>query len=85
MQRARARTVAAMLGGVIARVNDELHARSASHEDYVTAGASLTAVLLLRERAYLAHVGSTAAYLARGGSVTALTKASTTTRTRSSR
>jgi serine/threonine protein phosphatase PrpC len=75
MQRARKpRTVAAMLGGVIARVNDELHARSASHEDYVTAGASMTAVFLLRERAYLAHVGTTAAYLARGGSVTALTK-----------
>jgi serine/threonine protein phosphatase PrpC len=74
MQRARARTVAAMLGGVIARVNDELHARSASHEDYVTAGASMTAIFLLRERAYVAHVGSTAAYLVRGGSVTALTK-----------
>lgn len=68
------RSVAAMLGSVVARVNGELYARSASHEDYVTAGASMTAVLLLRERAYLAHVGSTAAYLARGGSVTALTK-----------
>ncbi len=75
LQRApKPRSVAAMLGSVIARVNDELHARSASHEDYVTAGASMTAILLLRERAYLAHVGSTAAYLARGGSVVALTK-----------
>ncbi|HEX5275664.1 MAG TPA: hypothetical protein VFW34_10350 [Candidatus Rubrimentiphilum sp.] len=75
IQRApKPRSVAAMLGNVVARVNDELHARSASHEDYVTAGASMTAVLLLRERAYLAHVGSTAAYLARGGSVVALTK-----------
>jgi len=74
LQRApKPRSVEAMLGGVIARVNDELHARSASHEDYVTAGASMTAILLLRERAYLAHVGSTAAYLARGGSVMALT------------
>lgn len=75
LQRApKPRAVAAMLGGIVARVNDELYARSASHEDYVTAGASMTAVLLLRERGYLAHVGSTAAYLARGGSVTALTK-----------
>ena len=75
MQRARIpRAVATMLGGAVARVNDELHARSASHEDYVTAGASMTAIFLLRERAYLAHVGTTAAYLARGGSVTPLTK-----------
>ncbi len=75
MQRAHApRSVAALLGGVIARVNDELYARSASHEDYVTAGASMTAVLFERERAYLAHIGSTAAYLGRGGSVLALTK-----------
>lgn len=75
IQRAqKSRNVASMLKSVIARINDELHARSASHEDYVTAGVSISAVLLLRERAYLAHVGSTAAYLARGGSVTALTK-----------
>jgi len=71
---ARPRTAAAMLGAVMGRVNQELHSRSASHEDYVTAGASVTAVLLVRERAYLAHIGSTAAYLARGGSLVALTK-----------
>ncbi len=62
------------LKNALARVNDELHARSASHEDYVTAGASMTAVLLIGERAYLAHIGSTAGYLVRGGSVVALTK-----------
>src|SRR5581483_6439943 len=39
----------------------------------VTAGASMTAVLLMRERAYLAHIGSTAAYLARGGTLVTLT------------
>ncbi len=70
----RPRTVAAALSGAMARVNDELHARSASHEDYVTAGASMTAVLLIRERAYLAHIGSTAAYLARDGATVSLTK-----------
>lgn len=69
----RPRSAAAVLGAVMSRVNEELHARSASHEDYVTAGASMTAVLLMRERAYLAHIGSTAAYLARGGSLVALT------------
>lgn len=62
------------LKSAVARVNGELHARSASHEDYVTAGASMTAVLLIDERAYLAHIGSTAGYLVRDRSVIALTK-----------
>jgi len=62
------------LKAAMARVNGELHARSASHEDYVTAGASMTAVLLIGERAYLAHVGSTAAYVVRDGSAVSLTR-----------
>jgi len=70
----KARTVTGALSGAMASVNDELHARSASHEDYVTAGVSMTAVLLVAERAYLAHIGSTAAYLARDGSTMPLTK-----------
>lgn len=57
-----------------ARVNEDLHGRTASHEDYVTAGCSVTGVLLVEDRAYLAHVGSTAAYLARDGYVVSLTK-----------
>lgn len=72
--RQRPRSFAGALHGALARVNDELHARSASHEDYVTAAASMTAILLVRERAYLAHIGSTAGYLMRGGSTIALTK-----------
>lgn len=56
------------------RVNDEVHARTASHEDYVTAGCSATAVLLVENRAFLAHAGSTGAYLARDGYVVSLTK-----------
>ncbi len=56
------------------RVNDEVHARTASHEDYVTAGCSATAVLLVDNRAFLAHAGSTGAYLARDGYVVSLTK-----------
>lgn len=60
--------------GAFSNLNAEVHARTASHEDYVTAGCSLTGVLLVNDRAYLAHVGSTAAYLARDGSVVSLTK-----------
>jgi serine/threonine protein phosphatase PrpC len=62
------------LSGAFAHVNDEVHARTASHEDYVTAGCSATAVLLVENRAFLAHVGSTGAYLARDGYVVSLTK-----------
>jgi hypothetical protein len=63
-----------LLSSALARVNEELHARTASHEDYVTAACSITAVLLNENRAYLAHAGSTGAYLARDGYVVSLTK-----------
>lgn len=56
------------------RVNDEVHARTASHEDYITAACSVTGVLLVEDRAFLAHAGSTGAYLARDGYVVSLTK-----------
>jgi hypothetical protein len=62
------------LTSALERVNEELHARTASHEDYVTAACSVTAVLLSENRAYLAHAGSTGAYLARDGYVVSLTK-----------
>jgi protein phosphatase len=69
-----ARGLTPNLLGAFTRVNSEVHARTASHEDYVTAGCSLTGVLLIGDRAYLAHVGSTAAYLSRDGYVVSLTK-----------
>lgn len=56
----------------LARVNGDLYARSAGHEDYVTAAASFTAALVVRGRAYVMHAGSTAAYLAHRGEVIAL-------------
>lgn len=72
--RARPKGISALMTAVFNRTNDYVHARSASHEDYVTAGCSLTAALLLGDRAYLSHVGSTAAYLSRDGYVVSLTK-----------
>jgi serine/threonine protein phosphatase PrpC len=56
----------------LARVNSELFARTAGHEDYVTAAASLTAALVVRGRAYVMHAGGTAAYLAHRGEIVAL-------------
>ena len=70
----RGKGITSSLRSAFARVNEDMHARTASHEDYVTAGCSVTGVLLIKERAYLAHVGSTAAYLARDGYVVSLTK-----------
>ncbi len=70
----RVKSAKNLLASAFSRVNDEVHARTASHEDYVTAGCSATAVLLVENRAYLAHAGSTGAYLARDGYVVSLTK-----------
>ena len=56
----------------LARVNSELYARTAGHDDYVTAACSLTAVLIVRGHAFVMHCGATAAYLAHGGDVIAL-------------
>ncbi len=70
----RPKGMSSSLIGAFARVNEDMHARTASHEDYVTASCSVTSVLLVQDRAYLAHVGSTAAYLARDGYVVSLTK-----------
>jgi serine/threonine protein phosphatase PrpC len=70
----RAKNPKNLLTNALCRVNDEVHARTASHEDYVTAGCSATAVLLVEDRAFLAHAGSTGAYLARDGYVVSLTK-----------
>src|SRR5690348_5203421 len=51
----RAKNPKNLLTAALNRVNDEVHARTASHEDYVTAGCSTTAVLLIENRAFLAH------------------------------
>jgi serine/threonine protein phosphatase PrpC len=60
--------------GVLSRINGEIFARSASHDDYVTAGCSLSAILVVHGRAYVLHTGGTAAYLAHSGTLCALTR-----------
>src|SRR5579862_2163277 len=56
----------------LARVNGDIYARTAGHEDYVVAASSMTAALIVRGRAYVMHAGGTAAYLAHRGEVVAL-------------
>ncbi len=70
----RSDAASGLLLGAMGRVNAELFVRSAAHDDYVTAGCSLTAVLVNGRRAFVAHAGSTAAYLVRAGFVMALTQ-----------
>lgn len=69
----RPQAAATALLGVLSRVNGDIFSRSASHDDYVTAGCSLTATLVVRGHAYVIHSGGTAAYLAHKGDVTSLT------------
>ncbi|HET7813842.1 MAG TPA: hypothetical protein VFL13_05665 [Candidatus Baltobacteraceae bacterium] len=68
------RGVVRVLTGAFGHVNAEVFARSAGNEDYVTAGCSLTALVLANGSGYLAHTGSTAAYLIRDGNTIALTQ-----------
>ncbi len=68
----RPQTAATAMLAVLARVNGDLYASTASHEDYVTAAASLTAAVIVHGAAYVLHAGATAAYLARDGELTAL-------------
>ncbi|MFN2449671.1 MAG: hypothetical protein ABR508_07755 [Candidatus Baltobacteraceae bacterium] len=63
-----------LLTAAFGRVNADVHARSASNDDHVTAGCSLTGALLVGNCVYLAHTGSTAAYLCRDGCVVSLTR-----------
>jgi len=69
----RPQPAATALLGVLSRVNGDLFTQSAAHEDYVTAGTSLTALLVVCGRAFVVHAGSTAAYLAHRGDIVALT------------
>ena len=59
---------------VLTRVNCDLYTCTASHDDYVTAAASLTAVLVVQGRAYAIQAGSTAAYLAHEEQIVALSE-----------
>jgi serine/threonine protein phosphatase PrpC len=69
----RPQAAATAMLGVFARINGDLFTRSAAHDDYVTAGCSFTAALIVNGRAYILHAGGTAAYLAHRGQVSALT------------
>ncbi|MGC1380971.1 MAG: hypothetical protein WA814_08110 [Candidatus Baltobacteraceae bacterium] len=68
----RPQSAATAMLAVLTRVNGDLFASTASHDDYVTAASSLTAVLVVHGRAYVMHAGATAAYLVRDREMVAL-------------
>ncbi len=70
----RPQPAATAMLGVLSRVNADLFSRSAAHDDYITAGCSFSAALIVRGRAYIIHSGGTAAYLAHGGELRPLTR-----------
>jgi serine/threonine protein phosphatase PrpC len=63
-----------MLLAAFAHANNRIYAHSGSHDDYVAAGASLTAALIVGSQAYIGHVGESRAYLARDDKLSALTE-----------
>jgi protein phosphatase len=65
---ARASLIAALSGA-----NSRVYAHSGSHDDYVASGTSLSVALIVGERAHIAHVGRTRAYLCRDDSLLPLT------------
>lgn len=69
----RSHAAASALSGALSRVNGALYLRSAGHDDYVPAACSLSAALVVRNRAYVSHAGSTAVYLVHGSNVVPLT------------
>jgi protein phosphatase len=64
----------AHLLAAFSNANARVFAQSGSSDDYVAGGASMTATLIVEDRAYLAHVGKSRAYLARDGALSTLTE-----------
>jgi PPM family protein phosphatase len=67
------RDARAALLAAFASANARVFAHSGSDDDFVASGSSLSAALIVGDRAHIAHVGATRAYLSRDGSLMPLT------------
>jgi protein phosphatase len=67
-------TLRRLMLAAFAHANSRLFVQSGSHDDYVAAGTSLTAALIVGTSAYLGHVGEARAYLVRDDRISALTE-----------
>lgn len=70
----RPKGIAAMLTASLKHVSADVYGCTASNDDFVTAGCSVTTALLIDNALHLAHAGATAAYLLRDGNIVRLTK-----------
>jgi protein phosphatase len=71
--RADGRDARASLLAALSAANARVFAHSGSHDDYVASGTSLSVALIVGDRAHIAHVGRTRAYLCRDEALMALT------------
>jgi protein phosphatase len=67
------RDARAALIAAFSNANARVFAQSGSDDDHVASGTSLTAALIVGDRAHIAHVGRTRAYLGRDGALSPLT------------
>jgi protein phosphatase len=67
------RDARAALIAAFATANARVFAHSGRHDDFVASGTSISAALIVGDRAHIAHVGRTRAYLCRDGTLLALT------------
>lgn len=72
--RAERRDPRAALAAAMSAANGRVFANSGSTDDFVASGSSLTAALIVGDRAYVGHVGTTRAYLGRAGELSMLTE-----------
>ncbi len=70
---ASATVLRATLLAALDHANGKLFADGGSHDDFVGSGASVTAVLVVGEQAFVGHVGDARAYLARDAGIEMLT------------
>ncbi len=67
------RDARASLLAALSTANARVYAHSGSNDDFVASGTSLSVALIVGERAHIAHVGRTRAYLCRDDTLMALT------------
>jgi serine/threonine protein phosphatase PrpC len=66
------RNAQAALIAAFSRANAHIFARSGNSYDFIAAAASISAALIVRGRAHIAHIGATRVYLGRNQSLLAL-------------
>ncbi|MBL8604761.1 MAG: Stp1/IreP family PP2C-type Ser/Thr phosphatase [Myxococcales bacterium] len=71
---ARAEDIRQLLGHAVSQANREVYAAAQASVERRGMGTTLTALLLVNDRAFIAHVGDSRVYVMRGGEVRQLTE-----------